>query len=149
MKESLRKLTLWVALVIAIIGSLCTIVFALDQQKVPELQKFNGLFDLAYGIILAFVVICLLAMVYFVVIRIIKGKGKGLLIGMGLVVVVCVIGYLLSSGTDISQTFLEKNAATESTSKIVGAGCIITYVMIVVSVLAIIYVECAQLFKKK
>lgn len=143
MKESLRKLTLWVALVVAIIGSLCTVFFALNQEK------FDGLYNLAYGIILAFVAICLLAMVYFVVVRIVKGKGKGLLIGMGLVIVVCVVGYLLSSGTDISQTFLEKNAATESTSKIVGAGCIITYVMIAVSVLAIIYVECAQLFKKK
>ncbi len=148
MKESLRKIILWAAMAVAIIGSICCILFAIKYDK-NNPDNFAGLYNLAYGILLVLIALCLLAMLWFVIVRIVKGNGKGLLIGFGLLVILCVVSFLLSSGTDLSQTFLDKYNATESTSKLVGTGTIATYVLVAVSAIAIVYVELAQLFKKK
>lgn len=148
MKESLRKIILWAALAVAIIGSICCILFAMKYDK-NNPDSFAGLYNLAYGIVLVLIALCIIGMLYFVILRIVKGNGKGLFIGIGLLAIVCVVSYLLSSSTDLSQTFLDKYAATESTSKLVGAGVYATYALVIVSVLAIVYVELAQIFKKK
>ena len=148
MKESLRKIILWAAMAVAIIGSICCILFAIKYDKFNP-ESAAGFYSLAYIILLVLIALCLIAMLFFVILRIVKGEGKGLLIGFGLLVVLCVVSFLLSSGTDLSQTFLDKYNATEKISKLVGAGSIATYILVFASAVAIVYVELAQLFKKK
>lgn len=143
MKEKTRKIIQWTALVVAIIGAICAILFAIDQTK------FSGMFNVAYVICLCLAIVSLLAMVVSLIIRIVKGEGKGFLIGLCLLAVVIGVSFLLSSGTDLSDAFLVKNGATQATSKWVGASCYAVYILAGACVLAVIYVEVSQLFKKK
>ena len=143
MQEKTRKLITWICLGIAVLGSLFAIMFAMNQDK------FSGMYNIAYGILLIFVVLAIAAILYFLVLRVINGGGKGLLIGLGLLVAVALIAFLLSSKTDLSTTFLERNNATQGTSKLVGAGCITVYVLVFAAACSIVYVEIAKAIKKK
>lgn|SRR5574344_570086 len=143
MQEKTKKLITWISLGVAILGSIFAIIFALDQEK------FSNMFDIAYWFMFAFVIATIAAMLIFLVTRVIKGRGKGLIIGLGLLVAVAVVAFLLSKGTDISSAVLEKNNVTEGTSKMVGAGCITIYILLIASALSILYVEVSTVFKKK
>lgn len=140
MKEKTDKLITIVCLCLAIIGSIFAVLFALNGS--------SAFFDTAFWMLIAFIGVSGCAMIYFLVKRIIKGKGWGFLIGFGLLVVLVLVAYLISTGSDLSSVFLAKNGATEGTSKLVGAACITTYVLCILAILAIVYVEVAKLFKK-
>lgn len=140
MKEKTDKLITIVCLCLAVIGSVFAILFALKGN--------DGLFDAAFWMLIAFIGVSLCAMLVFLCLRIIKGKGWGFLIGVGLLAVLMVVALLVSKGNDLSSVFLAKNGATEGTSKLVGAACITTYVMVALTILSIIYVEVAKFFKK-
>ncbi|MCR5424604.1 MAG: hypothetical protein K6E93_07610 [Bacteroidales bacterium] len=143
MQEKTRKLITWICLGVAVLGAFFAILFALNQDK------FSGMYNIAYGILLIFVVLALASILYFLVLRVINGGGKGLLIGLGLLVAVVLIAFLLSSKTDLSDTFLARNDASQGTSKLVGAGCITVYVLVFAAACSIIYVEIAKAIKKK
>ena len=140
MKEKTDKLITIVCLCLAVVGSVFAVLFALKGG--------DGFFDTAFWMLVAFTAISLCAMIVFLILRILKGKGWGFLIGIGLLAVVMVVAFLISKGNDLSPVFLAKNGATEGTSKLVGTACITTYVAVAVSILAIIYVEVAKFFKK-
>ncbi|MCF0211654.1 MAG: hypothetical protein HUK17_01990 [Bacteroidales bacterium] len=143
MKEKTQKLITWLCLGIAILGSIFAIIFAMDTEK------FAGMFNIAYIILFVFVGIALLAMLGYRVLSLCKGGSRGLLIGLGCLIVVAVVAFLLSSGNDISEVVMEKNSITEGTSKIIGAGCYMVYILLAVTIIAMLYVEVSKLIKKK
>lgn len=142
MKEKTDKLVTLISLAIAIIGSIFAVMFALNPAKNA------GMYNVAYITLLAFIGLSFVAILAFLVLRVIKGKGWGILIGIGLVAALVLISWLISSGSDLSPVFLQKHGATEGTSKLVGACCIMAYVLGGLSVISIIYVEVAKFFKK-
>lgn len=140
MKEKTDKLITIVSLCLAIVGSIFAILFAMKGD--------SAFFDTAFWMLVAFIGLSLCAMVVFLCIRIFKGKGWGFLIGIGLLAILMVVAYFISKGNDLSPVFLAKNGASEGTSKLVGAACMTTYVMVALTIIAIIYVEVAKFFKK-
>ncbi|MBO4752910.1 MAG: hypothetical protein J5526_09255 [Bacteroidales bacterium] len=140
MKEKTDKLITIICLCLAIIGSVFAILFAMNGS--------SAFFDTAFWMLIAFIAISGCAILGFLVLRIIKGKGWKFLIGIGVLLALVLVAFLISKGNDVSPIFLEKNKATLGTSKLVGTACITTYVMFALSVLAIIYVEVAKFFKK-
>lgn len=141
MQEKTRKLTTWLSLGIAVLGSIFAIIFALDTT--------NGLmFNIAYYILFVFISFSVLAVVGYRVLSLVKGGSRGLLIGLGALVVVAVVAFLLSSGNDISPVLMEKNNITTGASRLIGAGCYAVYILVAVTILAIIYTEASKLFKK-
>lgn len=60
-------------------------------------------------------------------------------IGLGVVAVVFLVGFALSDGS--------AEGATESTSKLVGAGIISMYIFILIAVAGILFTEISKIFK--
>ena len=146
MQEKTDKLLTWVLLVIAVLGGLFAILFAMNNK--------GGMFDIAYWITLLFVVIAIIGMIGFFFVRFIKNfsenpkKARTSLIVFGIAVVVVALAFILASGTDVPNELLLKNGLTETTSKWIGAACIGVYILFFGAVASIIYVECSKLFKK-
>ena len=164
MKESTRKIIMWVLLGLALLGSIFAVVFALgsDPKNVLEAGTMNelgnphsGMYNIAYFILVAFVVVALGSILAFVVMKLISNfkenpkKATRSLLAVALLVVVVLVSYLLSSGTDVSQTLLDKNGLTQHASKWIGAACFTVYILFIAAVCAIVYVEIAKAFIKK
>ena len=156
MKESTRKLIMWCGIGVALICTVLTIIFAINNGGVKELDavKANGAFDATFYILLALVCISLVAIVFFLVKKLAanfrqqKGYATKFLILVGVIVVVCLAAFLLSSGTDVSKALMEKHDVTEATSKLIGAACIMVYILVIGAAAAIVYSEVAKSLKK-
>ena len=156
MKEKTDKLITLVGLGIAVVCTLLTIAFAMNNGGVKELSavRANGLFDITYWILVCFVVISIAAIVYFLVIKLAarfkedSGYLKKFLILVGIVVVVLLVSYLLSRGNDVTPALMEKFNVTQGTSKLIGAACILVYILVIGSAASILYTEIAKLIKK-
>lgn len=156
MKESTRKLIMWCGIGVALICTVLTIIFAINNGGVKELDavKANGAFDATFYILLALVCISLVAIVVFLVKKLAanfrqqKGYATKFLILVGVIVVVCLAAFLLSSGTDVSKALMEKHDVTEATSKLIGAACIMVYILVIGAAVAIVYSEVAKSLKK-
>lgn len=87
---------------------------------------------------------------FFTIINLIKKPSllKKTLINVGLFAVIIVIGYVLSSGTDLDlRPFISKGLdVTESTSKYVGMGLITFYLLTVIAIGTMIYSGVKKLF---
>ena len=157
MKEKTDKLITLLGLGIAVVCTILTIVFAMNNGGVKELSavKANGLFDATYWILVCFVVLAIAAIVYFLVIKLAgrfkeePGYLKKFLMLVGIVVVVLLVSYLLSKGNDVTLALMEKNNITESTSKLIGACCWVVYILVIGAAVSILYTEIAKLTKKK
>lgn len=149
MKEKTRKLITIICLGLAIVATIFAIVFALN------IEKNSGMYNIAYGITFAFVVLSVIAILAFVLLQFLKNfkddrkKAMKAIYIIALAVVVCLVSFLLATGTDVSQALLDKNNLTVSTSKWIGAACILVYILVIGAALAIVYVEVSKLFKKK
>lgn len=73
-----------------------------------------------------------------------KGLVKSL-IGVGALIVLFIVGYALSSSA--VTTSWEAKGITEGTSKLVGAGLIMFYIVLIVAALGLIYSEISKAFK--
>ncbi|MCR5444643.1 MAG: hypothetical protein K6E96_03025 [Bacteroidales bacterium] len=156
MKEKTDKLITLLGLGIAVVCAILTIVFAMNNGGVKELSavKANGLFDATYWILVCFIAISIVAIVFFLVVKLANrfkeepGYLKRFLILVGIVIAVVVVSYLLSKGNDVTLALMEKNNITEGTSKLIGAACWIVYIMVIGAAASILYTEIAKLFKK-
>lgn len=95
------------------------------------------------GLIISYVLIVLCALAA-IVIPLIQSFSdpKSLVksgIGLGVVLVVFLIGYLLADG--------ESDVTTESTARLVGAGIISMYIFILIAIVGIIYTEISKIIK--
>ena len=156
MKEKTDKLITLLGLGIAVVCTILAIVFAMNNGGVKELSavKANGLFDATYWILVCFVVVSIAAIVYFLVVKLAKrfkeesGYLKRFLILVGIVVVVLLVSFLLSKGNDVTPALMDKFNVTEGTSKLIGAACILVYILVIGSAASILYTEIAKLLKK-
>lgn len=149
MKEKTSKLITWVCLGLALVATVFAIIFALDNSK------YSGMYNIAYAITGAFVVLSIVAIVVFVLLQWIKNfqddkkKAVKSLIVIGVAIVVCLVAFILAKGNDVSKVLLEKNNITEATSKLIGAACILVYILVIAAAAAIVYVEVSKSLKKK
>ncbi len=95
-------------------------------------------------------ILTIVAVLFFTVINLIKKPAllKKTLINVGLFALVVLVGYVLSSGTDLDlKPFISKGLdVTESTSKYVGMGLITFYILTVIAVISMIYTGVKKLF---
>lgn len=75
------------------------------------------------------------------------GKSKATLVGIAGFIVLFIISYALSSSTDLSAGFLEKNMSSTSTSKLIGSGLILTYFMFIAVIGSTIYAAISKMLK--
>ena len=149
MKEKTSKLITFVCLGLAILATVFAIIFALD------ISKYSSLYNVAYGITGAFVVLSIAAIVIFALVQWLKNfkndrkKAMKSLYVIALAVIVCIVAFLLAKGNDVSNVLLEKNNISEATSRLIGAACILVYILVGAAADAIVYVEVSKSFKKK
>lgn len=149
MKEKTSKLITFVCLGLAILATVFAIIFALD------ISKYSSLYNVAYGITGAFVVLSIAAIVIFALVQWLKNfkndrkKAMKSLYVIALAVIVCIVAFFLAKGNDVSNVLLEKNNISEATSRLIGAACILVYILVGAAAVAIVYVEVSKSFKKK
>ena len=76
------------------------------------------------------------------------GLGVALLCTV-LAIVACLAAFLLAKGNDVTPALMEKQNVTEGTSKLIGAACILVYILVIGAAGCIVYSEVAKSFKKK
>ncbi len=108
------------------------------------------LIDICLYVTYAMFGVALVSLIYFSLKQFISnfGQSKTALYGIGAMIVLFVLAYVLSSGTDLSQALLEKTKTTVDTSRMVGAGLIYTYLLFGGLVVTLLTVEIMKPFKK-
>ena len=158
MKEKTDKLITYVGLGIAIVCFLLAILFAMNNgSDVKTLADVNhgGLFDTIYWILVAMVCLSIVAIVYFLCVKLadrfktVPGYAKKFFIILGVAVVICLAAFLLAKGNDVTPALMEKSGTTEGTSKLIGAACILVYILVIGAAGCIVYAEIAKSLKKK
>lgn len=143
MLEKTRKLITWICLAVAVLGSVSAIIFAMT--------KSDALYGVAYGILLAALVLAVLFIIGFSATALIKSGKQGIMNALkvlGVVVVVLLVAFLLSKGDDVNPLLLEKKELSNGASKLIGAGAITVYILVIGAFLSILYVEVSKAFKK-
>lgn len=139
-------------IVVAVVGIVAAIFLVRilgvgdDEIKAGQDSVVQPLMYMAYVAL----VLTIVAVLLFTVINLVKKPAllKQTLINVGLFAVVVVIGYVMSSGTDLDlKPFISKGLdVTESTSKYVGMGLITFYILTAIAILAMIYTGVKKLF---
>ena len=75
-------------------------------------------------------------------------KGKNALMGIGGLLFITVISYVLASGDIMTFPGSEKFGMTEASTKRVGMGLIVFYILSLGTIAAVLFTELGKLFKK-
>lgn len=156
MKEKTDKLITWIGLGIALLCTVLSIVFAMNNGDVKDLEavRAGGLFDATYYILVCLVAVSIIAIVAFLCVKLSKRfkedkkywkKFLGIVLA---IIVVCVLAFVFSSGNDVNQALMEKHGVTEGTSKLIGAACIVVYILVIAAAVSIVYTAIAKSLKK-
>ena len=78
----------------------------------------------------------------------VPGYAKKFCIILGVAIVACLAAFLLAKGNDVTPALMEKFDVTEGTSKLIGAACILVYILVIGAAGCIIYAEVAKSLKK-
>jgi hypothetical protein len=70
------------------------------------------------------------------------------LAGIGIIVVLFIVSFLISGKNDVSVSFFEKTETNFALSKLIGSGLIMLYFMIAAVVIVVIYSQFIKLFKR-
>jgi hypothetical protein len=104
------------------------------------------------GLILTYIMIgvAALAAILYPLMFLVKNpsKGKTALMGVGGLLLICLISYLLASGEIMTFPGSEKFGMTEASTKRVGMGLITFYILSIGAIVAVMYAELGKLFKK-
>ena len=158
MKKQTDRLITLAGIGVAILCMVLMVIFAIYNKdiKVLEAVKNGVLFDATFWILLCLIAVSLVAIVMFLVIKLgklfaqDKGYWKKFLGIAAAIFVVLVVSLLLSKGNDVTPALMEKQNITEGTSRLIGAACIVVYIMVAATALSILWVEViAKPFKKK
>ena len=148
MREKTKKIITIVMLAFAVIASALAIVFATNQAN-------EGTFWAAYWITFIMVILAIAGILVFACVKFVKNfkenpkQARKTLLAIAIAAVVVLVSFLFATGNDVSQVLLDKNNLTVGTSRWIGAACIMVYILVGAAALAIVYVECSKLFKKK
>ena len=157
MKEKTDKLITWCGLGIAVLCFLLAIIFASKNGGVKDLASVQsgGIFDTIYWILVALVAVSIVAIIIFLCVKLadrfknVPGYAKKFFIILGVAIVACLAAFLLAKGNDVTPALMEKSGTTEGTSKLIGAACILVYILVIGAAGCIIYAEVAKSLKKK
>ena len=157
MNEKTDKLITFAGLGVALLCTVLAIVFAMNNGGVKNLAEVNqgGLFDAVYWILAALIAISIIAIVIFLFLKLadrfknVPGYAKKFFIILGVAVVACVAAFLLAKGNDVTPALMEKQNVTEGTSKLIGAACILVYILVLGAAGCIVYSEVSKSLKNK
>ena len=139
MSDKIAKIIQWVLIILLALSAVFGLLFYTNTAGYTNLVLFWG-----YALIIVIVVATVLA----ALLNILSNPKKAIkfLIILGLVAVVAVLAFMIS-GNEYTTTQLVKLKITETTSRIVGAGLIITYLLGIVALLSIVYATVSSIFK--
>jgi len=104
------------------------------------------------GLILTYILIGIaaLAAIVYPIMFLVKNpsKGKNALMGVGGLVLICIISYIFASGDIMNFPGSEKFGMTEASTKRVGMGLITFYILSIGAIAAVLFAELGKLFKK-
>lgn len=149
MKEKTDKILTLALLGLAIVSTVFAFIFALDTVK------NSVMFDVAFWLLVVMVGVSLVAILIFLVKKLGErfktepGYLKKFLILVGIIIVVLGASFLLATGNDVSEAMLEKNNLTVGASKLIGAACILCYIIVIGAALAILFSEVLPKSNKK
>lgn len=157
MKEKTDKLITFIGLGVALLCTVLAIVFAMNNGDVKSLDSVRqgGLFDATYWILALMVILSIVAIVIFLFVKLanrfkeVPGYAKKFFIILGIAIVACLAAFLLAKGDDVTPALMEKSGTSEGTSKLIGAACILVYILVIGAAGCIIYAEVAKSLKKK
>ena len=157
MNSKTDKIVILAGLGIALLCTILSVIFAMynGDIKVLEAVKNGGLFDATFWILACLIGISLLAIVWFLVVRLInqfredKAFWKKFLGIVVAIVVVCAAAFIFSKGNDVNMALMEKQEITETTSKLIGAACIVVYILVAAAAGLILYTVINSSLKKK
>lgn len=141
MLEKLRKTIMWCSLCIAIVVSVLAILFAANQTK------FGWAFDVAFWVLICYIVLSLLVWLFYGIISL-KDKPKKTIIFAGAIIVVAVAAVLLALGDTMPQEMLMKYNTSEKTAKLIAIACYATYITVIGALVLMIYSAISKSFKK-
>ncbi|MDD5977319.1 MAG: hypothetical protein PUC08_07285 [Bacteroidales bacterium] len=156
MKKDFRKIYWIIAIAIGVIASICAVGYAISFDKAMPIEEQSTammFWNIAYWSVMVLFGASIVAALGFALTQIVKGliedpkKQMGILIGVGALVIVFVVSYLLSSGTDIPKEVFEKTGSDYSSSKLIGACMYTVYVLFAGVILAAVYAEIAKKLK--
>jgi len=93
-------------------------------------------------------IIAVAALIIFPIVTLFKGNfknAKGTLIGIGILIVVILVAYIISPAEQ--DEFYTKMKITASTSKLIGAGLIASYIIFIGLVCITVYTSILKWFK--
>ena len=122
MNKATDKIITWVGLGVALLCTVLSILFAMNNGdvKVLEAVKNGGLFDATFYILLCLIVISLAAIIFFLVVKLAKrfaedkGYWKKFLGIVAAIVVVAIIAFVLSKGNDVSIALMENTKSPKA-----------------------------------
>lgn len=153
MKRDFRKIYWIVAIIWGVVASICAVAYAIKFDKsipVAEQSSAMALWNIAYWSVIILFGASLLVAVFFAVAQIVKGlmydpkKQLGILVGLGALIVVFIVSYALSSGTDIPKELFEKTGSDYSSSKLIGACMYVVYILFAGVILSALYAEISK-----
>lgn len=156
MKKDFRKIYWIIAIIIGVVASICAVAYAVLFDKAAPIEGQSSAmtaWNIAYWSVIVLFAACIVAAVVFSIAQIVKGlmydpkKQIGILVGIGALIVVFVVSYVLSSGTDIPQELFEKTGSDYSSSKLIGACMYTVYVLFAGVIISALYAEIAKKLK--
>ena len=125
------------------------------ESNYPYFIGGNGLYNTFFVILSIIIGVSLLAMLTFWVLgqvdKFMSDKKYWIkfLVVLAICAVVVIMSFLLSSGNDIAPEFLEKFEITPGVSRLIGAACILSYILAAGAIVSILCTEVVKIIKKK
>lgn len=156
MKKDYRKVYWTIAIIWGVIASICAVAYALLFDKdapIDSQTSAMAVWNVAYWSVITLLGASLLVAIFFALAQIIKGlkedpkKQMGIIIAVVALVVVFVVSYLLSSGTDVPQEVFEKTGSDYSSSKLIGACMYTVYILFGGVIASVLFAEVSKKIK--
>lgn len=156
MKKDYRKIYWTVALIWGVIASICAVAYALLFDKDAPIDGQSSamvVWNVAYWSVIVLLGASLLVAIVFALAQVIKGlkddpkKQMGIIIAVVALIVVFVVSYLLSSGTDVPQEVFEKTGSDYSSSKLIGACMYTVYILFGGVLVSVLFAEISKKIK--
>jgi FtsH-binding integral membrane protein len=156
MKKDYRKVYWTIAIIWGVIASICAIAYALLFDKdapIDSQTSAMAVWNVAYWSVITLLGASLLVAIFFALAQIIKGlkedpkKQMGIIIAVVALVVVFVVSYLLSSGTDVPQEVFEKTGSDYLSSKLIGACMYTVYILFGGVIASVLFAEVSKKIK--
>lgn len=156
MKKDYRKVYWTIAIIWGVIASICAVAYALLFDKdapIDGQSSAMAVWNVAYWSVITLLGASLLVAIVFALAQVIKGlkddpkKQMGIIIAVVALVVVFVVSYLLSSGTDVPQEVFEKTGSDYSSSKLIGACMYTVYILFGGVIASVLFAEVSKKIK--